>query len=53
MKVWDAGTKIEGATLFHTKQSGNTNNGQRFQDGPQANGVIGPALSAAPRSSSI
>jgi len=53
VKVGYPGTKIDGGTLFDTREPGNSNAGHRFRNAPRGKGVIGPALSAAERAAII
>jgi len=41
---YDTG-EFSGGTLFDTSETGNSNVGHEFKDGPRGNGVIGPLLS--------
>jgi hypothetical protein len=37
-------SELKGGYLYDTSRPGNSNKGHEFRDGPQGNGVIGPAL---------
>ena len=45
VKVGYDTAEISGGTLFDSSETGNSNAGHEFKDGPRGNGVIGPLLS--------